>query len=143
MATYFLQNLKYQTLLPLLVGMSLILGGCQNLKVSDCNQLNEVTNSGKSLPVAKNSDEFMQLSQSLGQLNLKIQAIALQDQNLNTYKNEFSQLYEAMAQASSQISQAATNSDRNLLIQSQQSLKTLNQQELSLVAAVNKYCIGN
>jgi len=110
------------------------------VKIRQCNQLNQITNSGKSLPVAQNSREFTQLADRLDRLNNEVAAIALEDQNLGVFKNKFSQIYKAMAQSSRQI--AAPNSNQNLLI-AQQNLKTSIAQEIALVAAVNQYCNQN
>ncbi len=134
---------RYLTLLPILVGGSLILGGCQTSKPSNCNQLIQVTNTAKSLSVAKNSAEFIKLTKDLDQLNLRVQAIAIEDPKLNEFKTQFSQLYLGIAQASRQVSQASLTRDRDLLNQAQKNLKTSIVKEQSLVVAVNQYCSQN
>jgi hypothetical protein len=133
--------LKTSIFLPIIILCGLVLGGCQPVKVKQCNELNQITNTGKSLPIAQNSKEFTQLADRLGLLNSEVEAISLKDRNLDAFKNKFSQLYKAMAQSSRQISTATT--DRNLLNQAQQDLKTLTDRETSLVAEVNKYCNQN
>jgi len=132
---------RYFTLIPIIILSSLVLVGCQDAKkVSDCNQITQVTNSAKSLSVAQNSMQFIKLADSLDQLDLKVQAIAIKDQNLDGLKSKFSQLYKSMAQSARQLAEASTEKNPNLLLQSQQNLKTLTAQEIPLVAEVNKYC---
>jgi oligoendopeptidase F len=148
MSSYFLkkfelQNLRYFKFLGIIVSTSLVLGGCQSLKTDQCNQLTQITNSGKSLPVAQNAAEFTKLANSLDQLNLKVQAIALNDQNLNSLKAKYSQWYGAMAQSSRQIAQASKDQNPQLLLQAQKNLKDLAGQEISLVTESNKYCNEN
>jgi hypothetical protein len=128
--------------LPILVCSSLIIGGCQTSesKSSKCNKLIQVTNTAKSLYVPKNSAEFIKLAKGLEKLNLKVEAIAIEDPKLNEYKAQFSQLYLGIAQASRQVSQANLTRDRNLLNLAQINLKTSITKEQSLVVAVNQYC---
>lgn len=138
-----LQNLRYFKFLPIILGASLVLGGCQTLKTDQCHQISLVTNSGKALPVAQNAAEFTNLANSLDQLNLKVQAIALNDQNLNSLKGKYSQWYGEMAQSSRQIAQASKEQNPQLLLQAQKNLKDLAGQEISLVMESNKYCNEN
>jgi oligoendopeptidase F len=137
------QNLRYFKFLPIILGASLVLGGCQSLKTDQCHQLSLVTNSGKALPVVQNAAEFIKLANSLDQLNLKVQAIALDDQNLNSLKDKYSQWYGAMAQSSRQIAQASKDQNPQLLTQAQKNLKDLAGQEISLVTEFNNYCNEN
>jgi hypothetical protein len=133
--------LKTSIFLPIIILCGLVLGGCQPVKVKQCNQLNQITNTGKSLPIAQNSKEFTQLADRLDRLNSEVEAIVLEDRNLDVFKDKFSQIYIAMARSSRQI--AAPNTDRNLLDLAQQNLKNSTSQEISLVAEVNKYCNPN
>ena len=135
-----MQNLKYFRFLTIILGTGLALGGCQTLKTEQCLQLSEITNTAKSLPVAQNAAEFTNLAVSLDELNLKVQAIALDDQNLNRLKDKYSQWYGAMAQSSRQIAQASKDQNPQLLTQAQNNLKDLAGQEISLVTEFNKYC---
>jgi uncharacterized membrane-anchored protein YhcB (DUF1043 family) len=132
----FLQGYLSKTsiLLPTIF-CGLVLGGCQ------CNVLNQITNTGKSLPIAQNSGDFTRLADRLDRLNGEVEAIVLEDRNLDAFKNKYSQIYKTMARSSRQI--AAPNTDQNLLNQAQQNLKTSANQEISLVTEVNKYCSHN
>jgi uncharacterized membrane-anchored protein YhcB (DUF1043 family) len=138
----FLQGYLSKTsiLLPTIF-CGLVLGGCQPAKVNQCNVLNQITNTGKSLPIAQNSGDFTQLADRLDRLNGEVEAIVLEDRNLDAFKNKYSQIYKTMARSSRQI--AAPNTDQNLLNQAQQNLKTSANQEISLVTEVNKYCSHN
>ncbi|AFY72459.1 hypothetical protein Syn7502_00292 [Synechococcus sp. PCC 7502] len=145
MATYFLQYLmryfwRFLKFIPPLAIASFILVGCQPSRFTQCQQIIQVTNSAKSVPVAQNPNEFTVIAQNLEGINLKVQAIALTDKTLNSYKIGFSQLYTAVAQSSRQIAQSVQERNQNNLNQSQQQLQVLADQEVALVAEVNKYC---
>jgi thiamine kinase-like enzyme len=133
--------LKYPTVI--FIFCSFCLGGCQNTekierKIEQCLALTQVVNSAKSLPIAQNLQEFSVLGDRLDQLDSQVQALKLEDRNLNQFKTQFSELYKSMSVAARQINQ--TDADRNANTSAQAALKAATTKEAPLVDAVNRYC---
>lgn len=133
--------LKYP--IVIFIFCSFCLAGCQSTdkaerKIEQCLVLTKVTNSAKSLPVTQNTKEFMVLADRLDQLDSQVQALKIEDQNLNQFKMQFSQLYKSMSLAARQINQTSTDRDANALAQA--ALRAATAKEAPLVGEVNKYC---
>jgi thiamine kinase-like enzyme len=133
--------LKYPTVIFLFC--SFCLGGCQNTekierKIEQCLALTQVINSAKSLPIAQNLQEFSVLGDRLEQLDSQVQALKLEDRNLNQFKTQFSELYKSMSVAARQINQADANPQASKSAQAV--LKVATAKEAPLVEAVNRYC---
>ncbi|HLP87846.1 MAG TPA: hypothetical protein VK184_04460 [Nostocaceae cyanobacterium] len=150
---------KYTFIAPVSLITALLVSGCNENKITQCQKLIQVVNQGTSLIENNKGQQVttsIQLSKDLENVTKSLQELKLSDQKLQQYQGSFAQVFQNLSQA---IAKAATalntaksaeaSPDGRLKIQKARTeidtaltnaAKTAGKQSDTLGAQLNQYC---
>lgn len=140
---------KYAGLFSATAIVGVLLVGCGESKVAQCNKLiavaNKAANESKAMSQSSNPDKIGQLSQMAGKLDeyaKEIQAVEIKDEQLKGFQGRFAKMYQETSSASQALIAAVNKKDRKGIETSTKALQAASGQEGPLVGEVNTYCSG-
>lgn len=131
--------------------ISVLLLGCSESKVSQCNKLTAVVNKAAKDALAtgaKGGNQAAQLNnltELAGRLDgyaKEMGAIELKDEKLKESQGRFIKMYEDASKSSRDLVSAVNKKDSKAAQQALKAIQTSTSQEKPLVAEVNQYCTG-
>jgi uncharacterized coiled-coil DUF342 family protein len=132
-------------LAPVVLGASLLLGGCCGSKIAECNKLIESINKNGQV-ITKSLDKFGsskktkadadELGKTLEGIGDEIKAIELKDETLKASAKEYHDMLEKLSKAAKN----ATSSDAAAQKKALEELEQVTKTEDTVVNKVNTYC---
>ncbi len=150
---------KYTVIAPVSLSIALLVTGCSETKISQCQRLIKAVNEGNSL-IEKNKGlqvtTSLQLSQDLANLTKSIEDLNLRDSKLQSFQSRFVKVFDNLSQAIAKAAKAlasakaaeASPSGREKLQKARTEIdtaltavaKTAGKDSDALVGDINKYC---
>ncbi|OUL27546.1 hypothetical protein [Nostoc sp. 106C] len=150
---------KYNVIVPVSLSIALLMSGCNQNKVTQCQRLIQAVNEGNSL-IDKNKGQqvitSLQLSKDLEAVTKSIEDLNLQDPKLKQYQSRFAKVFRNLSQAIAKAAKAlsaaktaeASESGREKLQKARTEIdtaltavsKTAGKDSDKLVGELNKYC---
>lgn len=122
------------------IGLGLILYGCGENRVVQCNKVVTVANKTKELTAPKDASGFVPLADSLEQIRTEVQAIAVQDASLKEIQTQLTTMYGDVAIALKAQATALEAKDKEAVDKSKQDLATAASKENEIVDRLNALC---
>jgi hypothetical protein len=135
--------------LTLAIGLGLLLSGCSESRVSQCSHIvevaNQVVSQVNSVTQVSNPQDAVALKKIAGIFDAAVQqmqAVTLEDQQLQNYRDRFVTLYADAGGAARAMATAIDKQDPNSYKQGDRDLQAASNREAPLTAEVNRYCGG-
>ncbi len=120
--------------------IGLVLYGCGENKVSQCNKVVTIANKTTALTAPKDIAGFVPLATNIDQIRTEIQAIAVQDSKLKELQTKLLGIYGDTSQALKGQVKAAEAKDGNAMTKAKQDLETASTKEGEVVDQINALC---
>jgi len=120
--------------------MGLLLYGCGESKVSQCNKIVTVANKAKTLSSPKDISGFDALADNIDKIGTEVKAIAVQDSKLKESQTELLTMYGEVSLALKDQVKATQSKDNNAVTKAKQELETATAKESDLVDRINALC---
>jgi gas vesicle protein len=120
--------------------MGLLLYGCGESKVSQCNKIVTVANKAKALSIPKDISGFDALADNIDKIGAEVKAIAVQDSKLKESQTELLTMYGEVSLALKDQVKATQSKDNNAVTKAKQELETATAKESDLVDRINALC---
>jgi hypothetical protein len=131
---------RYAFLGTTAITMGLLLYGCGENKISQCNKIVAIANKTKAVTVPQDLTGFNQFADGLDQIRTEIQTIAIQDSKLKELQTELIGMYADVSLALKAQSKAAELKDANAQNNAKQQLEIAAGKESELVDRINAIC---
>ena len=131
---------RYAFLSTTALTMGLLLYGCGESKVSQCNKIVTVANKAKALSIPKDISGFDALADNIDKIGTEVKAIAVQDSKLKELQTELLGMYGEVSLALKDQVRATQSKDNNAVTRSKQELETATAKESDLVDRINALC---
>lgn len=129
---------------------SLLIASCAPTKYDQCNAVitiaNETVNQARDLTDrGQTSDRqaMLQAADAMEEAALEMEALSLNDPQLQDYQAGFVKMYRDTAQATRDFIKASENYDREAAKSAQKRLQQATAPEKELVTGINNYCNGS
>ena len=122
------------------VTMGLLLYGCGESKVAQCNKIVTVANKAKAFSVPKDISGFGVLADNIDKIGTEGKAIAVQDSKLKESQTELLTMYSEVSLALKAQVKATQSKDSNAVTKAKQELETSTAKESDLVDRINALC---
>ena len=139
-----------QGVVLLAAALGVLAVGCSENKVAQCNQLIEVANQAVTdvQAITENAspddpEAFLRIADTADQAKANLEAIALTDEQLQTYQEQFVMLYTNTSESTRNLVNAVNAQDNQAAQQSYDALQQAITEEPNLVNEVNSYCGGS
>lgn len=140
-------NSKKQAFLPTLLlffVVNLILVGCAETKVSQCQKIilitQKIAEKSKTNRQTEDIQKALQVADSFEEAAEDMRKLAISDEKLVKYQLGFAEIYQGYAQTTRQFVSALQKKDISSVKLMQQQLKQLGQKEPELGNEMNNYC---
>lgn len=140
-------NSKKQAFLPTLLlffVVNLILVGCAETKVSQCQKIilvtQKIAEKSKINRQTEDLQKALQVADSFEEAAEDMRKLAISDEKLVKYQLGFAEIYQGYAQTTRQFVSALQKKDISSVKLMQQQLKQLGQKEPELGNEMNNYC---
>jgi small-conductance mechanosensitive channel len=120
--------------------IGLVLSGCGESKISQCNKVVTIANKTTALAVPKDIAGFGQLATNIDQIRTEVQAIAIQDSKLKELQTKLLGVYGDASQALKGQVKATETKDPNAMTKAKQDLETASTKESEVVDQINALC---
>lgn len=120
--------------------IGLVLYGCGESKVSQCNKVVTIANKTTALAVPKDIAGFGQLAANIDQIRVEVQAIAVQDSKLKELQAKLLGVYGDASQSLKGQVKATEAKDPNAMTKAKQDLETASTKESEVVDQINALC---
>lgn len=131
---------RYAFLSTTALTMGLLLYGCGESKVSQCNKIVTVANKAKALSIPKDISGFDALADNIDKIGAEVKAIAVQDSKLKESQTELLTMYGEVSLALKDQVKATQSKDNNAVTKAKQELETATAKESDLVDRINALC---
>lgn len=131
---------RYSSLAAIAVAASLLLYGCGESKIAQCNKLIDVAIKIKSISVSNDPAGLLQLASNIDALQGEMQELKLSDTKLKDFRDRFVSLYAEGSKAAKDVSQASAAKDRAAFDKASAEIKAAVAKEAPLVDEMNQYC---
>ncbi len=131
---------RYAFLSATAVTMGLLLYGCGESKVAQCNKIVTVADKAKTLSIPKDISGFDVLADNIDKIGTEIKAIAVQDSKLKELQNELFTMYGEVSLALKAQVKATQSKNNDAVTKSKQELETSTAKESDLVDRINALC---
>jgi hypothetical protein len=131
---------RYTVLGTAALSMGLLLYGCGENRVAQCNKLVTVANKTKDLVAPKDVTGFTQLADKIDQIRTEVQAIAVKDSQLLDLQTKLLSMYGDVSAALKAHAKATEAKDTNAQTKAKQDLETAASKENDLVDSINTLC---
>ena len=120
--------------------IGLVLYGCGESKISQCNKVVTVANKTTALLVPKDIAGFGALATNIDQIRTETQAIAVQDSKLKELQTKLLGVYGDASQSLKGQVKASEAKDANAMNKAKQDLETASTKESEVVDQINALC---
>ncbi|GBO53964.1 hypothetical protein APA_1912 [Pseudanabaena sp. lw0831] len=120
--------------------IGLVLYGCGESKISQCNKVVTIANKTTALVVPKDIAGFVPLATNIDQIRTEIQAIAVQDSKLKDLQTQLLGVYGDASQALKGQVKATEAKDPNAMNKAKQDLEIAAGKESDIVDRLNALC---
>jgi hypothetical protein len=120
--------------------IGLVLYGCGESKISQCNKVVTVANKTTTLAIPKDIAGFGVLATNIDQIRTETQAIAVQDSKLKELQTKLLGVYGDASQALKGQVKATEAKDPKALNKAKQDLETASTKESEVVDQINALC---
>jgi hypothetical protein len=131
---------RYVSLSVTALAFGLLLYGCGENRISQCNKFVTIANKSKEMVAPKDISGFVPLAQNIDQIRTEVQAIAVQDAKLKELQAELLGLYGDVSQALKSQVKATESKDKNAADKAKLELTTAAGKESGIVDRVNALC---
>jgi len=131
---------RFMTLRAMALVIGLLLHGCGENRVSQCNKIVTVANKAKILVAPKDASGFIPFAENIDRIRTEVQAIAIQDSNLKEQQVQLLNMYADVSQALKGQVKASEAKDKSALDKAKQDLGTAASKENELVDRINAIC---
>jgi septal ring factor EnvC (AmiA/AmiB activator) len=131
---------RYNVLGMTALSMGLLLYGCGENRVTQCNKFVTVANKTKDLVAPKDAASFTQLADKIEQIRTETQAIAVKDSQLKDLQTKLLSMYGDVSSALKAQAKALEAKDTNAQTKAKQDLETAAGKESDLVDSINTLC---
>ena len=131
---------RYNVLGMTALSMGLLLYGCGENRVVQCNTFVTVANKTKDLVAPKDAAGFTQLADKIDQIRTETQAIAVKDSELKELQTKLLSMYGDVSSALKAQAKALESKDPNAQTKAKQDLETAAGKESDLVDSINTLC---
>jgi gas vesicle protein len=131
---------RYAFLSATAMTMGLLLYGCGESKVSQCNKIVTVANKAKALSIPKDTSGVDVLADNINKIGTEIKTIAVQDSKLKELQTELFTMYGDISLALKAQVKATQSKDNNAVTKAKQELETATAKESDLVDRINALC---
>jgi gas vesicle protein len=131
---------RYAFLSATAMTMGLLLYGCGESKVSQCNKIVTVANKAKALSIPKDTSGVDVLADNIDKIGTEIKTIAVQDSKLKELQTELFTMYGDISLALKAQVKATQSKDNNAVTKAKQELETATAKESDLVDRINALC---
>ena len=131
---------RYALLSATALAIGLLLYGCGESKVSQCNKIVTVANKAKNLAAPKDITGFTQLAENIDQIRTELQAIAVQDSKLKELQVQLLGMYGDISQSLKAQVKATETKNKSDIDKAQQELATAAAKESAIVDRLNDLC---
>ncbi len=121
--------------------IGLVLYGCGESKISQCNKVVTIANKTTALTAPKDIAGFVPLATNIDQIRTEIQAIAVQDAKLKELQTQLLGVYGDTSQALKGQAKASEAKDPNAMNKAKQDLENASKKESEVVDQINALCI--
>lgn len=121
--------------------VGILIYGCGENKISQCNKLVAVANKAKSLVAPKDVVGTNQLASNIEQIRSELQAIAIQDPKLKDLQTQLVVMYGDVSQVLKAQAQATESKDKVAMDKAKQELLTVAGKENDIVDRLNDFCV--
>jgi hypothetical protein len=137
-----------QSAVILVASAALILAGCSESKVSQCNKLIDVANQaaeaskefGANPQPEKGGKAFTEMADKIDGFTDSMEAIELSDEKLKGYQAEFVSMYKAASDGLRGGAVAFDKKDTDAMTKEMEAIQTATGGEAKLVSDINTYC---
>lgn len=131
---------RYAVLSATAVTMSLLLYGCGESRVSQCNKIITVANKSIALTIPKDISGLGILADNIDQIRTEVQAIAVQDSKLKELQTQLLGMYGDVSQSLKAEAKATESKDKNALEKAKGELGAAASKESDIVDRLNTLC---
>jgi hypothetical protein len=131
---------RYAALSAMALAFGLLLYGCGENRVSQCNKFVTIANKSKALAMPKDIAGLVPLAQNIDQIRTEAQAIAVQDSKLKELQAELLGMYGDVSQALKSQAKASESKDKNAVDKAKLELTTAAGKESDIVDRLNDLC---
>lgn len=131
---------RYTVLGTAALSMGLLLYGCGENRVAQCNKFVTVANKTKDLVAPKDASGFTPLADKIDQIRTEAQAIAVKDSQLKDLQTKLLSMYGDVSAALKAQAKAVEAKDTNAQTKAKQDLDTAASKENDLVDSINTLC---
>jgi len=130
----------YAVLSSITIAIGLLLFGCGESKVSQCNRVVTVANKTKTLVAPKDIAGFVPLAENIDQIRTEVQAISIQESKLKELQVQLLSMYGDVSQALKAQAKATESKDKSASDKAKQELETAAGKENDIVDRLNALC---
>jgi hypothetical protein len=131
---------RYVALSVTALAFGVLLYGCGENRVSQCNKFVTIANKSKALAMPKDIAGLVPLAQNIDQIRTEAQAIAVQDSKLKELQVELLGMYGDVSQALKSQAKASESKDKNAVDKAKLELTTAAGKESDIVDRFNDLC---
>ena len=131
---------RYVALSVTALAFGVLLYGCGENRVSQCNKFVTIANKSKTLITPKDISGLVPLAQNIDQIRNEAQAIAVQDSKLKELQVELLGMYGDVSQSLKAQAKATESKDKNAIDKAKLELTTAARKESDIVDRVNALC---
>jgi hypothetical protein len=122
------------------LAFGLLLYGCGENRISQCNKIVTVANKTKALVAPKDISGFAPLAENIDLIRNEVQAIALQDSKLKELQVQLVGMYGDVSQALKSQAKATEAKDKSAVDKAKLELSTAAGKESDIVDRLNNLC---
>ncbi|MBD2448434.1 hypothetical protein H6G76_14960 [Nostoc sp. FACHB-152] len=141
---------KQTAMLTFTATLSVILTGCGESKVAQCNKMIKVANQAVTLSQAfsknpqpqKGSKALTEVASKIDPITNEMKALEIKDEKLQSFQSRFVKLYEDTTKGLRDTAAAIDKKNLKAANASLLTLKKSSSEESAIVSDINKYCSG-
>jgi predicted nucleic acid-binding Zn-ribbon protein len=122
------------------LSLGILLYGCGESKISQCNKVVTIANKTNALVAPKDITGFRTFAENIDQIRTEVQAIAVQDSKLKELQTQLLGVYGDASQALKGQVKATEAKDANAMTKAKQDLETASTKEGEVVDQINALC---
>lgn len=122
------------------LSLGIVLNGCGESKISQCNKVVTIANKTNALAIPKDITGFGAFADNIDQIRTEAQAIAVQDSKLKELQAQLVGIYGEASQALKGQVKATEAKDANAMTKAKQDLETASTKESEVVDQINALC---
>lgn len=131
---------RHAALYAAALSIGILLYGCGESKISQCNKVVTIANKTNTLTAPKDITGFGAFAENIDQIRSEVEAIAVQDSKLKELQTQLLGVYGDASQALKGQVKASEAKDANAMTKAKQDLETASTKESEVVDQINALC---